>query len=116
MKLANKQTNTSVLVTKQSLEMLHEILFYDYRAVIAAIPYPAMTDLVAGAEMRCGCSVPLHSCEQSSKGLTVCVLTGRNLGPSPQYFAQGNHFHSSVTYRRKSVTMVPEMGRGHTTN
>lgn len=67
-----------------------------------------MTDRVVGAETCCGCSVPLHSCEQSSKDLKVCVLTGRNLGPSPQYFARGNHFHSSATYRKKSVTMVPE--------
>lgn len=75
-----------------------------------------MADLVAGAETCCGCSAPLRSCERSSRDLTVCVLTGRNLGPSPQYFAQGNHFHSSATYRRKSGTMVPETGEKTTAN
>lgn len=93
--LVIRVTKFSVLVTKTEIN--------------GAVSYPAMTNLVVGAETCCGCSVPLHSCEQSSKDLKVCVLTGRNLGPSPQYFAQDSHFHSSATYRKKSVTMVPEM-------
>lgn len=76
----------------------------------AAVSYPVMTDLVVSVKKCCGCSVPLHWCGQSSRDLTVCGLTGRNLGPNPQYFAPGNRFHSSETYRRKSVTMVPELG------
>lgn len=55
----------------------------------------------------CGYSALLHWCGQSSRDLTVCGLTGRNWDPNPQYFALGNRFHSSETYRRKSVTMVP---------
>lgn len=69
-----------------------------------------MKDLVVSVKMCCGCSVLLHLCGQSSRDLTVCGLTGRNLGPNPPYFALGNRFHSSETYKRKSVTMVPELG------
>ena len=69
-----------------------------------------MTDLVVSV-MKCGCSAPLRWCGQSSRDLTVCGLTGRNLGPSPQYFAPGNRSHSFGTYRRKSVTMVPGFER-----
>lgn len=68
---------------------------------------PVLTDLVVSAKKCYGCSVPLHWCGQSSRDLTVYGLTGRNLGPSLQYFAPGNRSHSSGTYRRKSVTMVP---------
>lgn len=84
-------------------------------STLPSLTYPVMTGLVVGAETYCGCSVPLHSCEQSSKDLKVCVLTGRNLGPSPQYFARGNHFHSSAIYRKKNVTMVPETREKDTT-
>lgn len=73
------------------------------------VSYPVTTDLAASVKKRCGYSVPLRWCGQSSRDLTVCELTGRNWGPNPQYFALGNRFHSSETYRRKSVTMVPEM-------
>lgn len=68
-----------------------------------------MTDLVVSVKKCCGCSVPLRWCGQSSRDLTVCGLTGRNSGPNPQYFAPGNRSHSSGTYRRKSVIMVPEI-------
>lgn len=71
-----------------------------------------MKDLVVSVKKGYGCSVPLRWCGQSSRDLTVCGLTGRNSGPNPQYFALGNRFHSSETYRRKSVTMVPEWGVG----
>lgn len=80
------------------------------------VSYPVTADLVGGAETCCGCSVPLRWCERSSKDPTVCVLTGRNLGPSPQYFARGNRFHSSATYRRKSGTTVSETGGKDTRN
>lgn len=67
-----------------------------------------MTYLAAESVMEgCGYSVLLRWCGQSSRDLTVYGLTGRNWGPNPQYFALGNRFHSSGTYRRKSVTMVP---------
>lgn len=74
------------------------------------------TDLAASVKKRCGYSVPLRWCGQSSRDLTVCGLTGRNWGPNPQYFALGNRFHSSETYRRKSVTMVPEMKKNEGEN
>lgn len=77
-----------------------------------AVSYPVMKDLVVNVKMCCGCSVLLRWCGQSSRDLTVCGLTGRSLGPSPPYFALGNHFHSSETYKRMSVTMVPEVGGG----
>lgn len=73
-----------------------------------AIFYPLITDLVVDVKKCCGCSVPLHWRGQSSTDLTVCGLTGRNSGPNLQYFAPGNRSHSSGTYRKKSVTMVPE--------
>lgn len=65
-----------------------------------------MRDLVS-AKKCCGCSARLRWSGPSSRALTVCGPTGRNSGPSLQYFAPGNRSHSSETYRRKSVTMVP---------
>lgn len=70
-----------------------------------------MTHLVVSVKKCCGCSAPLRWCGQSSRDLTVCGLTGRSLDPNPQYFARGNHSHSSETYRTKSVTMVPDEKR-----
>lgn len=70
--------------------------------------YSVTTDLVVSVKKCCGCSVPLRWCGQSSRDPTVCEPTGKNSGPSPQYFALGNRSHSSGTYRRKSVTTVPK--------
>lgn len=69
--------------------------------------YLLMTDFVVSVKKRCGCSAPLRWCAPSSRDLTVCGLTGRNLVPNLQYFAPGNRSHSSGTYRRTSVIMVP---------
>lgn len=74
----------------------------------AFVPYLVMTDLVS-AKKCCGCSARLHWSGPSSRDLTVCGPTGRNSGPSLQYFAPGNRSHNFGTYRRKSVTMVPSL-------
>lgn len=75
--------------------------------------YSVTTDLVVSVKKCCGCNVPLRWCGQSSRDPTVCEPTGMNSGPSPQYFAQGNHSRNSGIYRRKSVTTVPTIERKH---
>lgn len=67
-----------------------------------------MTDLAVSVMKHCGYSGPLRWCGQSSKDPRACGLTGRSSGPNPQSSALGNRSHSSGTYRRMSVTTIPE--------